>query len=198
MIIAIHSNKHLSNTKYKAYIYILHHTNSNANTMWVTVSECIRRSAKDILGISRGGARGIEGAWWWNEEVKEKVKGKQDAYIALIDSRTDEEFEVKRVEYKAAKKIAKKVVTVAKHNMFDRLYQRLETKEGEKDVFRLARAWERRTRDLGSVRCIKDDDGKILVEEPKIRERWQSYFSKLFNDKRNVDSLDVGRRNQEG
>jgi len=51
---------------------------------------------------------------------------------------------------------------------------------------------------LGSVRCIKGDDGKILVEEPKIRERWRSYFSKLFNGERNVYSQSMRRRGQEG
>ena len=30
-------------------------------------------------------------------------------------------------------------------------------------------------------RCIKSKDGKVLVEETEIRERWQSYFSNLFN-----------------
>jgi len=36
-------------------------------------------------------------------------------------------------------------------------------------------------RDLGCVRSIKGEDGKMLVEEAEIRERWQSYFSRLFN-----------------
>ena len=35
-------------------------------------------------------------------------------------------------------------------------------------------------RDLGDIRCIKDEDSKVLVEEAKIRERWRSYFSTLF------------------
>jgi len=60
-------------------------------------------------------------------------------------------------------------------------YVRLETKEGEKDVFNLARTMEKKTRDLGSIRCIKGDDGKVLVRKANIRERWRSYFSKLFN-----------------
>jgi len=64
---------------------------------------------------------------------------------------------------------------------YERLYQRRETKEGEKDVFNLARAKERKTRDLGWVRCIKGEDGRVLVEETEIRERWRSYFSRLLN-----------------
>ena len=32
------------------------------------------------------------------------------------------------------------------------------------------------------MRCIKDVHGKILTKEPKIKKRWQSYFSKLLND----------------
>ena len=48
-------------------------------------------------------------------------------------------------------------------------------------MFKLARLREKKTRDLGDIRCIKDEDGKVLVEEAKIRERWRSYFSTLFN-----------------
>ena len=71
---------------------------------------------------------------------------------------------------------------------YDRLYQRLETKEGEKEVFKLARAKERRTRDLGVVRCIKDENGKVLFENAEIKERWQRYFSNLLNGEGMEDS----------
>ena len=78
-------------------------------------------------------------------------------------------------------------MAVAKSNAYERLYQRLNSKEGENEVFRLARAKEGRTRDLGSVRCIKDEDGRVLVEDAEVRERWKSYFCKLFNG----EGLDV-------
>ena len=55
------------------------------------------------------------------------------------------------------------------------------TKEREKEVFKLARARERKTRDLGVVRCIKDEEGKVLTENDEIRERWQRFFAKLLN-----------------
>ena len=51
-------------------------------------------------------------------------------------------------------------MAIAKSQTFYRLYHRLGTKEGEKEVFKLARARERKTRDLGVVRYIKDEEGK--------------------------------------
>ena len=54
--------------------------------MWEAVAECIRRSTKEILGTSRRGGNKMKGAWWWNEEVKEKVKEKKEAYTAFMNS----------------------------------------------------------------------------------------------------------------
>ena len=43
-------------------------------------------------------------------------------------------------KYKVAKKTAKLVVSKAKRRAYEDLYQRLSTKEGEKDIYRMARA----------------------------------------------------------
>ena len=48
----------------------------------------------------------------------------------------------------------------------------METKEGEKEVFKPARVRERKTRDLGVVRYIKDKNDKVLAEAAEINERW--------------------------
>jgi len=118
------------------------------------------------------------------EEVKEKVKAKQEKYKALVGSGTDKEKEVNRMHYRIAKREAKKAVAVAKNYAYERLYHRLESKEGEKEVFKLARVRERRTRDFSSVRCLKDEDGRVLIEDTKLQERWSSYFYNLFNGER--------------
>jgi len=75
---------------------------------------CVQRLTKAILGTSRRGSNKLKGAWWWNEEVKEKVKEKKEAYTAFINSGADEEKEISRVRYKAAKKIVKKAVAVTR------------------------------------------------------------------------------------
>jgi len=160
----------------------------DVDTMWKALTDCIRRSAKEVLGTSKRGGNKMKDAWWWNEEVKEKVRDKKEAYADFMNSGADEERYVSRARYRAAKKVAKKAVVVAKSMAYDRLYRRLETKEGEKDVFKLARARERRTRDLDVMRCVKDEDGKVLFEDAEIKERWQRYFSNLLNGEGREDS----------
>jgi len=62
--------------------------------------------------------------------VKRKVKAKQEKFKALMENRTDEEVEFNKVQYKTAKKEAKKAIAVAKNNAYERSYQKLNTKEG--------------------------------------------------------------------
>lgn len=75
-----------------------------------------------------------------------------------------------------AKKTAKRAVSEAKGRAYDDLYRRLSTKEGEKDVYKIARIRERKTGDLNQVKCIKDEMDQLL----HIKQRWQRYFDNLF------------------
>ena len=82
---------------------------------------------------------------------------------------------------KLSKRVAKRAVSVAKGKAYDDLYQRLGTKEGEKDIYRMARIRERKTRDINQIKCIKDGTDRLLVKDDEIKGRWREYFNKLFN-----------------
>ena len=84
--------------------------------------------------------------------------------------------------------VAKKAISVAKTIAYERLYEKLDTKEGAKEAFQLGMVRERRRRDMYNIRCIKDEDDKVLVEEVKSKEGWQMYFFKLFNGEMNENS----------
>jgi hypothetical protein len=59
-------------------------------------------------------------------------------------------------QYKVAKKTAKRAVSEAIGQMYDGLYQRLGTKEGKKDIYRMDKNQERKTRDIIQIKYIKD------------------------------------------
>ena len=68
----------------------------------------------------------------------------------------------------------------AKGRAYDDLYQRLSTKEGEKDVYKMARVRDRKIMDLNQVKCIKDARDQLLVKEEDIKLRWREYFDNML------------------
>ena len=96
---------------------------------------------------------------------------------------------MKRVKktYKEKKSKAKKAVTMAKRRAYDDLYARLETKEGEKELYRLVRQRDRAGKDVQHVRVIKDENDIVMVNSEAVLKRWKKYFEKLMNKENNRD-----------
>ena len=161
----------------------------DVDLMWNKMEQTIKVVAKEVLGESMG--RGIpnKNTSWWNEEVKKAIQRKRECYKALGKCRTMETFE----KYKVAKREAKKAVRDAKAKVNEELYARLGTKEGEKGIYRLARLRDKKTQDIKSIKCIKDVDQRVLVEDQEIKDRWRSYFDNLFNGnhERDVGDLNI-------
>ncbi|KAK3571418.1 hypothetical protein QTP86_012056 [Hemibagrus guttatus] len=65
---------------------------------------------------------------------------------------------------------------------YEELYTRLDTREGEKDLYRLARQKDRDGKNVQQVRVIKDRDGRVLTSEESVQRRWKEYFEELMNE----------------
>jgi hypothetical protein len=73
--------------------------------------------------------------------------------------------------------------------MYDGLYQRFGTKEGEKNIYRMVKSRERKTRDIIQVKCNKDVTERLLTKDEDIKNRWWEYFDKLFNEDSESSSI---------
>ena len=103
---------------------------NDPNTTWNKIASCIKRVAKEVLGESRGGAPPYKDTSWWNEEVKAAIKIKQNSYRDL-EKNCDSDY----WEYKLAKKEAKKAVQTARDKVYKEMYEKLDTKEVEKNIY---------------------------------------------------------------
>ena len=110
---------------------------------------------KARLKILGGGTRKSKGL----------LRRKKKCYKRLYHDRSVDNIE----KYKVAKKTAKRAISVARGRAYEDLYQRLSTKEGEKDIYRMARVRERKARDFNQVKCIKAEREHLLVKEDEIR-----------------------------
>jgi hypothetical protein len=93
--------------------------------------------------------------------------------------------------YKVAKKTVKWAVSEARGRMYDGLYQQLGTKEREKNIYRMAKSRERKTRDIIQVKCIKDETERLLAKDEDIKNKWREYFDKLFNEDSVSSSIEL-------
>nr|CDJ98508.1 endonuclease-reverse transcriptase [Haemonchus contortus] len=118
----------------------------------------ILRCASETLGETQGGSRGDKEAWFCSDEVQRVVRQKKTAHKRWEKTRAPGDL----TAYKTSKKVAKAAVAKTKNTEVDALYERLEGREGEKFVFRLAKERNRATQDVGVVKSIRSSEGAIL------------------------------------
>ncbi|XP_076907295.1 uncharacterized protein LOC143563687 [Bidens hawaiensis] len=115
----------------------------DSNQIWEALATKITQVANETLGVTTGKASGHKESWWWNKIVQDKIRDKQGSLRELVRCTDEREHAGLREMYKGAKKEAKKAVSEAKNTAYKRMYERLETKEGEHDMFKIAKARER-------------------------------------------------------
>ncbi|GJZ58539.1 hypothetical protein Tco_0614033 [Tanacetum coccineum] len=111
-----------------------------------------REAAKETLGVVAGTSRthiGNRESWWLSDEVQIKVKVKQTQLRELILMHGGDQANRFATDkrYKEAKREAKKVVAIGNGKAYEDLYKRLDSKEGENDIYSKATV---REREIGS------------------------------------------------
>ena len=103
--------------------------------------------------------------WWWNNEVQKVIKAKNEENQKCNISNSEEDEEV----YKLTDKVAKRVL--AKAVALNRVYEELETPEGQRKIFTVLKARNKAIKDLKCIKQMKDEGGTVLSEWGKIKDR---------------------------
>ncbi|GJU92645.1 ataxia telangiectasia mutated family protein [Tanacetum coccineum] len=151
-------------------------SSSDADSMWNTLASIIKDAAKDTLGVAIGTSKthtARRESWWLGEEVQSKVAAKQSRFKELLSCQEGNQEERLRAQekYKEAKKEAIKAVAQVKEKAYEELYKKMDSKEGANDIFKIAKARERR-RDLRNICFKKDKRGRTITDEEEIKKRW--------------------------
>ena len=64
----------------------------------------------------------------------------------------------------------------------------LESTAGKKNVYRVAKQMTKSRQDVVGVKCVKDANGKVLVENDQVKKEWRKYMEKLPNEENTWDN----------
>ena len=89
-----------------------------------------KKTAETVLGVTFGKQKEDRKTWWWNEEVQVSIKEKRQkkAWVKIRDKNTKKIYKEKKIK-------TKKAVAMVKGCAYDDLYAKLETKEGDKELY---------------------------------------------------------------
>jgi Reverse transcriptase (RNA-dependent DNA polymerase)/Endonuclease/Exonuclease/phosphatase family len=174
----------------------------NVEEVWCGLKDCLLEEAEKVCGKTKGPRRHNE-TWFWSDEVGEVVKEKQRQYHIFDKAKkmyetfkTDankKTMEVAKKSYQQAKRNAKQAVSKAQEEERKRFGDELDDENRKGTVFRVARQMVRKNRDVVGGGCVRDTNGRMVVEDEERLEVWRAYYDKLSNEEFpwNKDALTV-------
>ena len=120
------------------------------------------------------------------ESVKRKSKAFKDWKVRHAQGAEE--------RYREEERDSRRKVGIAIGRAVEQLNERLGTREGEKDIYKISNLRKRQRQDLGQLGVIKDRDGNILHRDEDIKRRWREYFEQLLNTENEREELGEAQR----
>ena len=90
---------------------------------------------------------------------------------------------MKQAEYKASRNEAKRCIARVQAKVMKKQAETLHSKEGSRqNIFRITKQKKKERKDITGTKCLKGDNGELLVSEEQVSDRWREYFEKLLNE----------------
>ncbi|HXJ94687.1 MAG TPA: reverse transcriptase domain-containing protein [Terriglobia bacterium] len=149
----------------------------NVEGIWEKLKGGLLETAEKVCGHTKGRSKHRE-TWWWNEEVAKAIQEKRRLFKIWKKSKCEED----RKLYNQAKKFARAEVAKAQETARKDFVDKLDEAEHKGHIFKVAKQIVQKNRDVVGGSCVKDKNGKLVMEEDKIKEVWAEYFEKLLNE----------------
>ena len=114
---------------------------------------------------------------WWNEEVKQKVKEKKEAWKKYLNSKSQEDLE----NYRNKRKIASEEVKRSKQIQWEKFGEKLENNFQENQKLFWGAIKRSRQTNQCQNRKIINSNGEVIKDNNQILETWKNYFKTLHN-----------------
>src|SRR6266516_668899 len=156
-------------------------------SMWKGLKDCLLEETETLCGKTKGRAR-HKITWWWNKDTELAVKEKRRAYELWKISG----LEVDKEAYKKAKCRSRRVVAKAQDEERQRYCDKLVEEDGKGNVFRVAKQMVGLNKNITASGCVKGVDGRTIVEEGGIMQRWKEYYDQLLNEEFDWNKDSIG------
>ena len=93
------------------------------------------------------------------------------------------EKDMKQAEYKASRNEAKRCIARVQAETSD-------SKEGRQNIFRIAKQKKKERKDITGTKCLKGDNGELLVSKEQVSGRWREYFENEWNDELSAEYVE--------
>lgn len=155
-------------------------TLATPDVMWERFQKMCIEEATKTLGISKCKPWDDKESWWWYDLVQEAVKQKKISFkkwkLAERDTEQPEEIVATlRQQYRTAKNESKIAVAKSRNDAAENFYDGLDTVEGQKTIYKIASARQRKAKDILNAKYIRDENGTLLTDDSAIKNRWKEY-----------------------
>ena len=149
------------------------YSNSTIEEIWAKLKNTLLETAEEVCGKTKKPLKKRE-TWWWNNEVKNAVCEKRRLWKIWSQKGGSKE------EYLIAKRTAKRVVYLAKKAAEVKKFSDL--RPGLVDIFKIAKQMRKNNQDIIGEKCVKDDSGRLTINDSDKRNAWRQHYERLLNE----------------
>ena len=149
------------------------------------MKDCMFSVAEEVCGKTkrRGTHREI---WLWNVDVAKMTEKKRNLFKIWIESKKTKDKQKAnghKKAYEQAKREARRAVYEARKLAREKFCEQLLQEEKKGNVFRIVKQITEQNKDVVSgCNCVKDRQGKVVVDQNKVKDVWKDHFERLLNE----------------